>query len=127
LGQLQEIDEELVELGYQILAISPDKPERVNEIGGKRDYNYRLFSDAKLEATARMGIVFRVDDETVERYKGYGIDLEESSGESHHLLPVPSVFIVDRKGEIRFAYVDPVYQRRIDPQTLLAAARFSLK
>jgi peroxiredoxin len=127
LGQLQEIDEELVELGYEILDISPDRPERVNEIAGKRDYNYRLFSDAKLEATARMGIVFRVDDETVERYKGFGIDLEESSGESHHLLPVPSVFIVDRKGEIRFAYVDPVYQRRIDPQTLLAAARFGLK
>ena len=126
MGQLQEIEEKLTVLGYQVLAVSPDTPENVKRIEGQRSYGYRLFSDTKLEAMAKMGIVYKVDDAMLEKYKGYGIDLEAASGETHHLLPVPSLFIVDTEGQIRFAYVDPVYQRRIDPDTLLAAAKHAL-
>jgi peroxiredoxin len=62
-------------------------------------------------------------DEGVERYKGYGIDLEGASGETHHLLPVPAVYIVDKKGKILFEYVNPDHRVRIDAQTVLAAAQ----
>ena len=68
-----------------------------------------------------------MDDKTIERYKGYHIDLEESSGEKHHQLPVPSAFVVGTDGVIRFTYVNPDYKVRVDPDVLLAAARAALK
>ncbi|MHC4519433.1 MAG: AhpC/TSA family protein, partial [Planctomycetota bacterium] len=67
------------------------------------------------------GIAFQVDDETVTKYQGYGIDLDDASGRAHHLLPVPSVFLVDAEGVIVFQYVNPDYTVRLHPDVLLAA------
>ncbi len=59
----------------------------------------------------------------MKRMRGFGIDLEEESGADHHLLPVPSVFLIDREGVIRFRYFNPDYKVRIDNDSLLEAAR----
>ena len=68
-----------------------------------------------------MGLGYVVDEETVEKYKGYGIDLEKSSGETHHILPVPAVYLVDQSGLIKFSYVNPNYKVRLESGVLLAA------
>ena len=62
-------------------------------------------------------------DEQLKRLRGFGIDLEEESGADHHLLPVPSVFLIDQEGVIRFRYFNPDYKVRIDNARLLEAAR----
>lgn len=86
-----------------------------------------FLSDSRLEAAMAMGVAYHASDETVKGLKGYGIDIEDASGETHHLLPVPSVFILDTSGKIRFQYVNPDYKVRIDGETLLAAARAALE
>ena len=62
-------------------------------------------------------------DEQLKRMRTFGVDLEEESGADHHLLPVPSVFLIDREGMIRFRYFNPDYKVRIDNDRLLEAAR----
>ena len=89
----------------------------------KHDLGYVLLSDSDAEAAAAYGIAFRVDADTVERNKGYDIDLEEASGRSHHVLPVPSVFLVDGDGRVVWRYSNPDYKVRPDNEDLLAAAR----
>lgn len=64
-----------------------------------------------------------IHPEVLEKYKGYGIDLEAASGEKHHMLPVPAVFIVGTGGIIDFVYANPGYKTRLAPEVLLAAAR----
>lgn len=123
LGQLQNAETKLRNLGYQILAISPDQPEKLRDSGNTEKLTYTLLSDAAMAASKAFGIAFRVDDATVEKYKGYGIDLEAASGETHHLLPVPAVFIVGTDGVISFVYVNPDYKTRLEPEVLIAAAR----
>ena len=39
-----------------------------------------------------------LSDETIEKYKGYNIDLVDASGHDHLQLPVPAVFIIDASG-----------------------------
>ena len=56
-------------------------------------------------------------------YSGYGIDLVDASGETHHQLPVPSIFLVDRTGVVRWTYSNPDYRVRPSNDTLLTAAR----
>ena len=127
LGALATIEPRLVELGYRVLAISADRPTKVQETREKSDFRYRLLSDSKMEAARAFGIAFKVDDATVEKYRGYGIDLEAASGEKHHLLPVPSVFIVGTDGMIRFAYSNPEYKVRLEPEKILTAAERTLE
>jgi len=38
-------------------------------------------------------------------------------------LPVPSVFIIDENGIIKFEYVNPNYKERISGKLLLQAAK----
>jgi peroxiredoxin len=84
---------------------------------------YTLYSDSKLTAARSFGIVFQLDDDEVASYAGYGIDLEKASGESHHQLPVPSIFLVEAGGTIRWVYSNPDYSVRPDNASLLEAAR----
>ncbi len=127
LAGLREIETQVVQLGYQIIAVSPDRPEKLRESLQKHNMNYLLLSDSKMDAATAFGIAYEVDDETSQKYSQYGIDLENVSGEKHHLLPVPSVFIISKDGKIKFHYVNPDYKIRIDPELLLTAARAVLK
>ena len=122
MGQLREIESKLTGLGYQIVIISPDRPEKIQEFMAKNEYDYTLLSDSDLKAARALGVAYQVNDKTVETLESYNIDIEDASGKTHHLLPVPSIFIVDTEGVIQFEYVNPDYRVRIDSKTLLAAA-----
>ena len=118
---------ELRELGYQILAISPDRPEKlqasIDSKKGQELPGFVLLSDSSMTATRQFGIAYKVDDATFERLKEFGIDIEAASGHEHRILPVPAAFVVGTDGRIKYQYVNPDYKVRIDPAVLLAAAR----
>ena len=123
LGQIQSVERELRALGFQIIAISPDRPEKLAESLAERALTYTLLSDSDMTLTRAFGLAFLVDDATRQRYRDFGIDLEAASGQSHHLLPVPAVCLVDRDGVVRFAHWNPDYKTRLGPEELLTAAR----
>ena len=123
LSELQEIEPTLLELGYQIIAISPDRPAKLAPAIAKGNLTYRLFSDSKLNAAKAFGLAFKVDEKVVARYKTINIDLDDASGESHHMLPVPAAYVIGADGIIAFGYVNPNYKVRIPGSILLAAAR----
>ena len=123
LAELRKAEGELNEMGFDIWFISIDRPELLYDSLEQSDIGYTILSDSGLEATRAFGLAFRVSDETVERYKTYDIDLEAASGESHHVLPAPSTFIIASDGMIRFQYTNPDYAVRLHPDVLLAAAR----
>lgn len=123
LSELRKIRKPLEDMGYQMIAISPDLPVELNKTLDKDQLDYTLLSDSKAEALTAFGIGFRVDDATIKEYKSYGIDLEKASGENHHALPVPSVFIVDGMGVLQFSYSHPDYKVRVPGKVVLAAAQ----
>jgi peroxiredoxin len=123
LGQLQEIDPQLRELGYRIIAISPDRQEKMAESLDKTKMTYTLLSDSSMTAAKAFGLAFEVDTEMLKKLDSYNIDIEEASGEKHHMLPVPAVFLVGTDGVIDFVYANPDYKIRIDPEVLLAEAK----
>ena len=127
LGQLQNIEPQLIQLGYQIIAINPDKPAKLGQAIQKYKLSYLLLSDSTMVGAQAFGIAFIVDEKTLERYKNLGIDLEVASGGKHYLLPVPAVFIVGTDGIIKFEYVNLNYKVRINPDLLLIAAKASLE
>lgn len=123
LAELRLAEKELKELGFDIWFISVDQPELLYESLEYPDNGYTIFSDAQLEATRAFGLAFRVDDEMYDRFLNYGINLEEASGETHHVLPAPSTYIIGTNGVISFQFTNPDYKVRLHPDVLLAAAR----
>lgn len=121
---LAAIEKDLTDSGFQMLAISADKPEKLAETPNREKLSYTLLSDASMEAAKAFGITIKVPDETVAKYKNdYQIDLEAASGQTHHLLPHPAVFVVDQAGVIQFAHMNPDFKTRLEPAKILEAAR----
>jgi len=117
LSGLQSIEKDLTEMGYQIIAISTDSPANLSKTMDKQKLSYTLLSDADLNAAKRFGIAFKGP-------KNYDPFLEEASGGKNvdKLLPVPSVFIVNKKGIILFEYINPNILQRLSAPLLKAAA-----
>ena len=128
LAKLRLVEAELRGLGYDILFLSADKVARVDKTARKEDlYEYTLLSDASMEVAQAFGVAFRVDDKTFRKLRRNGYNLEKRSGYDHHILPVPSAFLVGTDGLIRFQYANPNYKVRLDPQLLLTAARLNVE
>jgi len=123
MNDLPKIEPTLQKVGYQIIAISADRPEMLEQSIDKHELTYDLYSDSDAEASQAFGIAFHVAHQTVLEYKNYGIDLEKASGNARHILLVQAVFLCDTQGVIQFEYVNPNYKVRLDGQVLLAAAR----
>ena len=123
LSEMRKAEAELKELGFDIWFISIDRPELLYDSLDQPDIGYRVLSDSKLTATRAFGLAFRVPDDLVNKYLTHDIDLEGASGETHHVLPAPSTYIIGSDGVIRFQYTNPDYKVRLHPDVLLAAAR----
>jgi len=116
---LIKIHPEVVKLGAKMIAISPDTVENSAANTKKLKTPFPLYSDSNVAAASAFGLAFRVDDATITKYKGFGIDLEKASGHDHHALPVPAVYIVDEAGKILYAHSNPDYTKRLDGATIL--------
>ena len=123
LSEMRHAQKELQELGFDVWFISVDQPEVLAPSLDEPDLGYTLLSDSKLSATRAFGIAFTLDEETRLRYINYDIDIEAASGETHHVLPVPSTYIIGSDGIISFQYTNTDYHVRLHPDVLLAAAR----
>lgn len=125
LQDLRTVVPQIVAMGYQVLFLSTDRP-RLLYSSLKEKVDYHLLSDSSMDAARAFGVAYHVDAATLAKMKAYGIDLEAMQGTAGHELPVPSVFIVDRSGVVRFRHYDPDYTVRLDADHVLAAAKSSL-
>ncbi len=124
LKELAGIRHQLAELGVGLVALSPDTPGKLAEaLEGEQALSYKLLSDSGHKAMTAFGVAFTVDPATDKQLRDFGVDLADWSGRSERVLPVPSVFVVDQSGTIRFAHAEPDYTTRLSGEDLLQAAR----
>jgi len=121
LASLSSVLPTLKERGYQVIAVSPDTPAAMKKIEGPADVTY--YSDPRIEAAARYGLAFRLDEKTSQRYQGFGIKIQPVEGIAGNILPVPAVFILDADGKIVFAHAEPDYKQRLAADEILEAAK----
>ena len=123
LARLRKITKDIKKLGYQLIAVSPDKVSKFQETVKKHKLDYTLISDSSLNLANNLNLTFKVDSKTRAIYKTYGINLEEASGKKHHSLPIPAVYVIDSDGLIHFNYVNPNYKVRLNEKILLNALK----
>ena len=127
LAGLKDIEGQLDELGYQILAISPETPAQLQQQKLQTKFSVKLLADPDLEAISGFGIGFYVPDAKRTTYKSkWDINLTSDKTSGTAVLPAPAVFILDTKGKVLFSYVNPDIKTRISPELLYQAAKLSL-
>ena len=116
----------MIDMGYQVLAVSADNPEFLAQSKQKHQMGYQLLSDHRMEGAKALGIAWLVNDAMLGKLKGFGIDIEQASGEKHHILPVPAALVLSTDGKVHFIYVNPDHKVRVPAQVLLEAAKAAL-
>lgn len=114
LSAVGQMADSITALGYKVVAISPDAPEKLVQTGEKQELNYTLYSDASGEFIQAMGLAFYAPDR-------YGKMLDKASGDmnKNHVIPVPSLYVVKPGGTIQFEYISPNYKERISAELLI--------
>jgi len=117
LGALAEAESTLLDLGYQIVAVSPDSPKNLRETSEKDKVKYLLLSDSKAKLSKAVGLAFQAP----ENYNKYLV--KGSEGVNSSIIPVPTLMILNTKGEILFEHINPNYTERITTELVLAVAK----
>ena len=120
LAELQSIQDELRNMGYQILAVSMDRPDKLRESLNEHELTYTLLSDSAAVATKAFGLAYKATNSNTGT-------LESFSGRQHHILPVPAAFIIGTDGMIKFEYINPNYKVRVKSEVILAAAKAAIQ
>ena len=103
--------------------ISPELPERTADMAAKQKLAYPIVWDEKSKVAEAFGLAFTVPDDLKAVYLGFGNDLAIRNGDPSWRLPVPSRFVIDGQGIVRFVQADPDYTYRPEPETTLDALR----
>lgn len=125
-AELQTVEQDIVDLGYQILAISPETPENLQKQALKAEMNVTQLSDTDLNAIREFGLGFEVDKVTQMRYAANNINLAKDDA-GNAVLPAPGVFIVNQKGLVEFSYVNPDFKVRPSAELILSVAEVLAK
>lgn len=123
LAELKLIEKDLVDEGYQVLAISPESPEKLQSQKLETEFAVTLISDESLAAISGFGVAYYVQDVTRNLYKDrMNVDLSIDDSDKA-VLPVPAIFIIDQSGKVQFNYVNPDYTVRPSAALILSAAK----
>ena len=121
LQALQTALPEITAAGGSLVAISPQTAANSRKAARQDHLTFPILTDHGNEVAAAFGIRFRLPDELIAAYKGFGNDLAMVNGEPSWTLPMPARFVIAPDGTVVYAEVDPDYTRRPDPETLLPA------
>lgn len=117
LQDLQSVEADILNAGYQIIAISADSPEKLKVSIDKNKLNYTLLSDADTRAAQSFGLAYQAPEKYRNMLDQYSDELNKG------ILPVPAVFVLDKQGEILFEHISPDYTKRIKGSLLLAVIK----
>jgi len=119
---LHALNESLPEFrrhGAQLVAITPQKPDRSAEQLKKKDYPFLVLSDLDNGVMKAYRLLYQLDPELVKVYKKFGLDVESFNGPGRNVLPVPGTFVIDQKGIVRARHADTDYTQRMEPAEII--------
>lgn len=111
------------ELGATVYAISPQTLENTVDLREQTGLSYELLVDEDNGLAERLGLMFELDAKTVERYRGYGIDLPVANGTDSWQLPVPATYVIDTDATVRYAWTNEDYRKRAPVSLILRTLR----
>ncbi|MBI5481857.1 MAG: AhpC/TSA family protein [Deltaproteobacteria bacterium] len=107
--------------GITLAAVSVDRPDEGARTRALYALPFPVLSDPDLAFVEGFHVANRVGEAELARLKAFGMDLEASSGRQHRVIAIPSMFLIDRGGVVRWAHSDPDYKTRPSVAQILAA------
>ena len=102
-----------------VIAITPELPDTSISTKEKHDLKFEVLSDVGNVYAEKLGLLFQQPDELRPFYNDNGIDLKKRNGDDSFTVPVPATLLVDAKGLVRNAYLEPDWTKRLETSEAL--------
>lgn len=124
LRALQQALPEIVATGATLVAISPQAPGGGLTMTEKHELAFPVLSDLDQSVSESYKVRFDVTGDLEDlQVNVFQNDPAEQNADGRRSLPVPSTFVVDRDGIVRFASVDADWRQRVEPAVVVAALK----
>ncbi len=105
--------------GATVLAITPETADNVKKTIEKTKSSFPVLEDAGMAIMKQYKVNFAVDENTITKYKGYGIDFDKANGANGANLPVPATYIIGKDGIVKYVFFNTDYRKRVSVQEIL--------
>jgi peroxiredoxin len=109
--------------GVELVAISPEMPDRSLSTAEKNGLTFTVLSDVNGALATALGVRFQLSDKVLGFYQANGLDLPSFNGDGLWSLPLPATFVIAKGGLIKAVFIDADYRNRAEPSAVLAAFR----
>ncbi|MEI4469769.1 peroxiredoxin-like family protein [Frigidibacter sp. MR17.24] len=123
IGAWQRHEAALAASGAAFVIVTPEQNGIGQGLAALGPAQATVLCDADLGLAMRLGLAVAVPLDLLAAYRASGFDLAGAYGGFDHLIPVPATFVLAPDRSIRFAFVDPDFRNRAEPEAVLAVLR----
>jgi peroxiredoxin len=105
--------------GARLIAMTPDANGLALRAKQRNSLHYEVLCDIDNAVAMQFGVVYRVPDDYRKFLEDYNCDLGARHGNDMWTLPMPSAFVIDRAGTIRYAFVNGDILVRAEPDDII--------
>lgn len=122
LAAYQKILPQIEELGAQLIAVSPELPDKSLSTKEKNELRFPVLTDLNLKVAGQYGLVFKLTSEVSDHYsKSFSMKDFYGDDSSGNELPIAATYVIDQNGKIVYAFLDEEYTKRAEPKDILEA------
>lgn len=118
LHYMQEALPEFKKYGANLIAVTPEVPDKSISTKEKNELQFEVLSDLNNHVARAYKVVFKLTNEVAEIYQN-NFGLSDYNGNTDGELPLAATYIIDQNGVIRYAFLDADYRNRAEPQDLI--------
>ena len=119
INELQKRLPDITAAGGQLVAISPQTPDKSVDQVTTSKLTFDVLSDVGNTLAKQCGLVFTLPESLRPIYSAWEIDIPDHNGNDSFELPIPATYIIDTYGKIRYVFADMDYTKRLEPDIII--------
>lgn len=124
----QQILPEFEELGAQLVAVSPEKPQSAQDTASKNYITYEVLSDEGNKISRLYDLLWTVPEDKRAEFSQWlkgetGKTLSEFNGIDNYELPIPATFVIAQDGTVVYVFKDEDYTKRAKNEDIMTALK----
>jgi peroxiredoxin len=119
INALQKRLPDIVAAGGQLIAISPQTPDKSVDQISNSQLTFEVLSDIGNKLAKDCGLVFTLPEALRPIYEAWQIDIPGHNGDESFELPIPATYIIDTDGIICYAFAEMDYTSRLEPNIII--------
>ena len=124
--QLKQIQERLADInaaGGQVLAISPELPDKTLTLRERHNLEFNVLSDINNKVADTYKLAYSVADHVVDHYDLSYTTNEYNGEDAQQRLPLAVTYVIDRTGLVEYAFLDADFANRAKPEDVIEVLR----